>query len=275
MPDQPRIQLSNNVEIPQLGLGTYQLTGDTCRKAVAKALDVGYRHIDTASRYGNQKEIGEELANASVKREEVFITSKVWRDSVSADAVREACVKTLEQLDTDYLDLYLIHWPVEDIPVAETLTAMQALQDDDLIKAIGVSNFTIELLEEVLETDVTVVNNQVEFHPTLHQSRLKEFCDENDITITAYSPLAQGKDIRLDLIQHIAKKHDRSGAQVVLNWLKEKGLVAIPRSKHPDHIEDNFKTLEWQLDDEDVAAIDDIGRFERVINPEFGQFPTE
>lgn len=275
MPDQPTIQLTSDVTIPQIGLGTYQLTGDDCREAVAAALDVGYRHIDTASRYGNQVAIGEAVEESSVDREDVFITSKIWRDSLAGDAVREACEETLAQLDTDYLDLYLIHWPKEGIPVEETLAAMQELKEAGLIKSIGVSNFTIELLKEALETDVQIVNNQVEFHPTLYQKRLKEFCDNQDIVITAYSPLAQGKDIRLDLIEHIADKHDRSPAQVVINWLMQKGLVVIPRSKNPEHIKDNFKALEWKLDEEDMDAINDIGRFERVINPEFAQFPTE
>lgn len=275
MSDQPTITLNQDVSIPQLGFGTWKVTGDDGREAIKTALDVGYRHIDTAYHYGNHEIVGEAISNASVARDDVFVTTKIWRDHLEIDDLHDQFEESLQQLDMEYVDLLLVHWPNESVDLNETLSAMQELKDEEKVRAIGVSNFTTDLLEEALDTDVEVVNNQVEFHPTLNQKRLKQFCDENDIVITAYSPLAQGRDLQLDLIQQIGQKHDRSPAQVILNWLMQKGMVAIPRSKKEEHIKSNFQSLEWELDDEDLAAIDDIGRYKRIINPEYADFQTE
>lgn len=271
----PTFQLNEDTHIPALGLGTWQLNGNECREAIEEALSIGYRHIDTASHYNNQKEIGQVLRESPYKRGDIFLTSKVWRTSLEPQDLKDECEQTLEELETDYLDLYLVHWPNDNVPIEKTLAAMEDLKDEDLIKAIGVSNFTIRHLEQALLSEVEITNNQVEFHPTLNQKRLKNFCDDNDIIVTAYSPLAQGQDLKLDLIQHIAEKHDRSEAQVILNWITQKGMVAIPRSKNSRHLRENFEALEWELDKEDIEAIDGIGLYERLNNPTFATFDTE
>lgn len=268
----PKIKLNAKTEIPVLGLGTWQLKGDECAQAVKTALSVGYRHLDTAAVYDNQETIGQTLKELEFNREDLFITSKLWLGNYTQDKVYGACEKTLKDLQTDYLDLYLIHWPDRSIPVSETLNAMQELKNQGLIKAIGVSNFNTHHLQDALKTGVEIGNNQVEFHPSLYQEDLKDFCDQNKIVLTAYSPLAQGEDLKLELIKNLSKKYGKSPAQVVLNWILSKNMVAIPRSANPNHIKDNFKTLEWQIDKKDLKKIDKLNKNNRILEPGFADF---
>lgn len=266
------LRCNDNASIPILGLGTYKLIGETARKAVKTALDVGYRHIDTASRYGNQREIGAVVAASDVPREEIFITSKIWHTNLRPADLRAEFDQTLNELQTDYLDLLLIHWPNSDIPVSETLEAMYVLKREGRVRAVGVSNFTISHLHEVVDAGFHPAVNQVEYHPSLHQEDLRSFCQDNDIVVTAYSPLAQGHDLDLPVIKSLAKKYNRSAAQVILNWLMSKGIVVIPRSSNPDYIRDNFNAIEWTLDPSDIARIDEIDAHNRIINPPYAEF---
>ncbi len=258
--------------MPILGFGTWQLAGEICRDAVKKALEVGYNHIDTAEMYANEEEVGRAISESQIPRNEIFLTSKVWHANLRKDDVFRSFETSLRKLKTDYLDLYLIHWPNREIPVSETLSAMKELKDRGQVKALGVANFTIGHLEEALKTGVEITNNQVEFHPTLNQKELKEFCDKNRITMTAYSPLGRGAELKNPAVLEIAEKHGRSPAQVLINWLLGQNISAIPRSKDPEHIEDNFRALEWELDSEDVARLDAVGGYDRVVNPPHAEF---
>lgn len=264
--------LGKNTKMPMLGFGTWRLAGRVAFESVKHALAVGYRHIDTAAIYGNHQEVGRAIAQSGIARKEIFITSKVWRDKLRYSDVRAACRQALSELQIEYLDLYLIHWPNRSIPMVETLSALDSLKKDGFIKAIGVSNFDISHLKEALATGLKIVTNQVEFHPSFNQKELKKFCDEHHIVITAYSPIGQGKDLELTVVKNIAKKYKRSPSQVILNWLISKHIIAIPRSSHVSRIADNFKALEWEMSQEDVERIDSITIHERILHPPFAEF---
>ncbi|MEX0895425.1 MAG: aldo/keto reductase [Patescibacteria group bacterium] len=266
------LQLNPNTTIPSLGFGTWQLTGKACQQAVATALAAGHRHLDTADRYGNHADVAAGIADSGIKRSDIFLTTKVWRDQLHAADLQRAAERFLQELQTEYLDLLLIHWPNRDIPIDETLGAMASLQKQGIIKSFGVSNFTIAHLKQALETGHTIAINQVEFHPSLNQEELLAFCAEHDIRITAYSPIAQGADLQLPIIQTLAEKYQRSPAQVILNWLLSKDMIVIPRSSKPERIADALLAQDWQLEDEDVAAIDAIGESNRIVCPPFNEF---
>lgn len=259
-------------EIPALGLGTWQLQGKDCRRAVEIALNIGYRHIDTADAYDNHEEVATGIKMAGIKREDYWLTTKLWWSDLKAKDTLKACDRVLQELQTDYLDLYLIHWPNKEVLIEETLEAMQKLKEAGKIRNIGVSNFTIHHLEDALKTGVKFLTNQVEFHPSLNQKELKEFCDKNDILITAYSPIAQGHDLKLSVVKELAEKYGRSESQVVLNWLMAKGMVAIPRSKTEEHIVDNFESLAWEMEEDDVMKMDELDEGHRIVEPGFNEF---
>lgn len=267
-------QLKDHAMIPQMGFGTWQLEGDQATESVEYALEVGYRHIDTADAYSNHSQVGQGIKNSTVSREEIFLTSKVWRDKLTKDGVTTSAKRFLDELRTEYLDLLLVHWPnFELAPIAETLGAMAELKEEGIVKAIGVSNFTIHHLKDALETGIDFSVNQVEYHPSLNQQALKDFCDEHNIVVTAYSPIAQGDDLNMPVIQELAEKYEVSAAQVVLNWLMAKGLVVIPRSSNPEHIYDNFQATTWELREDDVVKITEASSTDnRIVIPSFAQF---
>lgn len=264
----------SNSKIPQLGFGTYQLRGDECVKAVETAIDVGYTHIDTAEIYGNEEEVGKAIAK--IDRKDLFITSKIWRSSLSYRGVMQSCNETLKKLDTDYLDLYLIHWPNKNAPYPEVFEAMYGLIKQGKIKNVGVSNFTIKHLTEAFkhakEAGVEISVNQVEFHPFLYQKELLDFCKEHNVVLTGYSPIARGKVLKHPLLQQIGEKHDKTAAQVALRWSLQKDVVVIPKSGNPDRIQENFEVFDFELSSTDMKKIDDIKERNRLINPNFGEF---
>jgi diketogulonate reductase-like aldo/keto reductase len=266
------LTLKNNLPIPVLGFGTWKLKGQSCADAVSTALKLGYLHIDTADVYGNHKEVALGIKNSGVKRENFFLTTKVWRDQLHHDDVLKSAERFLKELQTDYIDLLLVHWPNTTIAIKETLTALKELQNKKIIKAFGLSNFTIPLLEEALATKIEFVNNQVEFHPSLNQKELKEFCDANKIVMTAYSPIAQGADLKIPQIQELAKKYQKTPAQIVLNWILRKNIVVIPRSSNPERIKENLEALSFQMTDEDSAPIDNLTLHTRIVRPDFAPF---
>ena len=272
--DIPRIELNTGETIPQIGLGTWQVTDETVTRAVKQAYKLGYRHIDTAEMYKNEEAIGDALKE--LPREELFITSKAWMSHFDKEGLKEACNATLERLGTSYLDLYLLHWPKTGTDYKETFEALKELQDEGSVKSVGVSNFTIKHLEEVLpiaeEVGLTISVNQVEFHAHLYQKELLEHCLKNDIVVTAYSPLARGKLQDDDVLKQVAEKHNATPNQIALRWLMQHGLVVIPCSKSEEHQRENLEAAEVELDHEDVEAIDGIEHEERLINPSFAEF---
>lgn len=266
------IQLNKSVSIPVLGFGTWQLIGKDCVNGVRIALETGYRHIDTADKYGNHREVAQGIKQGGVPRNEIFLTTKIWRTDLAKDTVPISCDRFLQELQTDYIDLLLIHWPNKDIPIGETLEAMNKLKEAGKVKAMGVSNFTKHHLEDALKTDIEITNNQVEIHPSFRQEEMKAFCDEKEITVTAYSPLGRGQDIALPTIQTIAQKHNATPAQVILAWLLSRGIIAIPKSDKQEEIESNFKAPELVLSEEDIAAINSVPQGPRLVNPEFAEW---
>ncbi len=257
--------------MPMLGLGTWQNTdADECRNAVRTALEMGYRHIDTAQAYGNEAEVGAGIAAADVDRDDVFLATKVWIDELSYDDVIESTEASLEKLGVDYVDLLYVHWPSREYDAEETLAAFDELVERGLTERVGISNFEPEQLREAVElSESGVFANQIEMHPLLQQEELREVCAEADIELVAYSPLARGAVFDVDVLSDIAEKHDASEAQVSLAWLREKGVTAIPKATSEGHIRDNWESLALELDDEDVAAIDAIETEERRIDPDF------
>ncbi|UIP01238.1 aldo/keto reductase [Halobaculum sp. CBA1158] len=257
--------------MPRLGLGTWENdVPEECRDAVETALEMGYRHVDTAQIYGNEAEVGDGIARADVDREDVFLATKVWIDNLAPEDVRRTTEESLDRLGVDAVDLMYVHWPAREYDAEATLEAFNELYDEGLIDRIGISNFEPEQVAEAVElSDVPIFANQVELHPLLQQTRLREACAEHDVELVAYSPLARGKVFDVPELTEIAEKHDASEAQVSLAWLREKGVTAIPKATSEGHIRDNWESLALDLDDEDVAAIDAIDRRDRRVDPGF------
>lgn len=293
-------------DIPALGLGTWQITGSTCREAVAHALSIGYRHIDTAQAYGNEGEVGLGMEDASVDRDEIFLTTKVWHTNMAPEDVRSSTEESLRKLRTDYVDLLLIHWPVEDVPLEHTLDAMLELREDDKTRHIGVSNFTPSLVRQALDhlgEEAPLFANQVEYHPFLGQDDLLEIAQEAGHTLTAYSPLARGTVTKrkasprralealkepgtvgekakrawehlagngTGVLQAIGTAHDKSPAQVALRWLiQQDNVTAIPKAASADHREANIDIFDFELSEVEMESIAALDQGERYVDPNF------
>jgi 2,5-diketo-D-gluconate reductase B len=252
----------------ELGLGTWQNKGENCRKSVKHALNIGYKHIDTAQAYENEEYVGAGIEDSSVDRDEIFLASKVWISNLNPEKVISSTEKSLKKLGTKYIDLMYVHWPSGEYSGKETLEALQSLKERGLVKNIGISNFEVPQIEEALK-HVDVYANQIEMHPLLPQEEIREFCEENGVAVVAYSPLARGEVFNIREIQEVAQKHGVSEAQVSLAWVMEKGVIPIPKASTEDHIEDNFKARELELDEEDVEKIDSINGEERMVDPGF------
>jgi len=257
------------LRVPRLGFGTWQLTGDECRAAVETALKVGYRHIDTAQAYGNEAAVGAAIRGASIPRDELFVTTKLWRDHASADDVHRTAHDSLRRLGLDHVDLLLLHWPNEAVPLDETLSAMRALQEEGLTRRIGVSNFTPTLLSEALRI-APIVANQVEHHPYLDQPELRAMARDHDLALIAYSPLARGKVHDDAELRALAKRRGTTPEALTLRWLIGRPRVAaIPRSSNPEHIASNYEALSLELDDESDRALRAKAEGRRLIDPSF------
>ena len=253
-----------------LGLGTWQNDDhDQCVESVRSALEAGYRHVDTAKAYGNEAAVGEGLAAADVDADDVFVATKVWKSDLAYDDAVESAETSREDLGVDSIDLLYVHWPTGAYDAEETLSAFADLRDDGVIERIGVSNFEPGQVEEAVETcDAPIFANQVECHPLLPQEAVREACDDLDVEIVAYSPLARGDVFDEPTLSEIADDHDASEAQVSLAWLREKGVTAVPKATGREHIEDNLASLEVDLADEEVERIDAIDREERLVDPQ-------
>jgi len=256
-------------QVPALGFGTWQVEGADCREGVRHALSLGYRHIDTAQIYGNEAEVGQGIADSEVGRDAIWLTTKVWYEKASADAVKRSTDESLRKLGTEYVDLLLFHWPNEGTPMEETLGAMNELKEQGLARHIGVSNFTPTHLKRALKA-APIAALQVEYHPFLAQEPLLALCREHGLLFTAYSPLARGRVLKDATLKAIGERHGKSPVQVVLRWLIDQPQVAaVPKAASAPHRESNL-ALDFELSDEDREAIDGLARGERVIDPSFG-----
>src|SRR6266498_3630936 len=241
---QSRVMLSNGVEIPRLGIGVYQTpVGETLR-AVRYALKIGYRHVDTAWLYGNEGDVGRAILESGIPREEVFITTKVWNTDQGYDSTLSACERSLRRLGLPYVDLYLIHWPVQGMG-KDTWRAMIQLLRSGKARAIGVSNYEIFDLQEILQNfDVIPAINQVEFHPFLYQKELLQFCKNSNIQLEAYSPLTRGNKLNHPALKALDKKYGKTSAQILIRWSLQHDLVAIPKSTHENRIKENSQVFD-------------------------------
>lgn len=264
--------LHNGVTIPQLGLGVYKVSDEQVVDVVQTAIETGYRSIDTAQFYDNERGVGEAIKGSGVPREELFITTKVWNTHHGFENTLRAFEESMENLKLDYLDLYLIHWPTPMFDnYVETYKALEELYRDGRVKAIGVSNFHIEHIKRLLEEcEVKPVLNQVECHPYLQQKELKEFCNEHDIYVESWSPLARGGILEDETIKRLAEKHGKSPAQIVLRWHIQENSIVIPKSVTPTRIRENFHVFDFELTTEEMAQIALLERNERT-----GREPNE
>ena len=249
-------------EIPKIGLGTWRLTGEDCRQAVATALNLGYRHIDTAQAYGNERQVGDAIRTSETDRDEIFLTTKLTGENCTHDDVLRSTEESLAKLSTDYLDLLLIHWPTDRIPIGgtpltETLDAMNELVDNGKVRHIGVSNFDLASLDKARQqSDSPILTDQVQYHPFWDQTALLDYCQIHDVMLTAYSPLGHGGALDDEVLAEIGERYDKTSAQVALRWLVQQDMVCtIPKATSPEHLEANIAVFDFELSDEEMDAI--------------------
>lgn len=258
------IRTAGQANIPVLGLGTWQSTGQDCVDVVSQALKMGYEHIDTAQAYGNEKEVGQGIKQSGVSRDKFFLTTKIFPDDMKFEPEKliAAAKRSLADLDTDYVDLLLLHWPDDRVPLSETIPALCELQKQSLTRHIGVSNFNIaNIIEAEKYADVPIVVNQVEFHPFIKQKTLQTFLNNHHILLEAYSPLARGDVFDNEIIKEIADKHNVTPAQISLAWiLADKHRIAIPKTSNPDHLQGNLDAIKVQLSADDIEKISSLAR---------------
>ena len=260
---------AQGMRMPKLGFGTWKLKGAACVEAVQGALGLGYRHLDTAEMYDNEEAVGEALAGAGVLREEVHLTTKVWHDHLRDDQMQRAIDGSLAKLRTDYVDLYLIHWPTADMNLGAALEALMRVREAGKARAIGVANFPVALLRRAVEEiGAPIACNQVEFHVLLDQSPVLSYAQTHGFAVAAYSPLAQGRLAGSEELEVIARKHGATPSQVALAWLLEQdGVAAIPKAARRESQQANLDALRIRLDDADRAAIGALPKTQRFVNP--------
>ena len=246
--------------VPRLGFGTWQIEGPDATEAVRDALEIGYRQIDTARAYGNEAEVGAGIADSGVAREEIFLTTKIFPGDFEPDAIKAAAEDSLRSLRTDFLDLLLLHWPDDSVPLERTLAALVELREAGRIRNLGVSNFPAGLLEQALE-HAPVFCDQVEYHPFLGQDRLLGLARERDVLVTAYSPLAHGRVPGDETLAEIGSSHGKTAGQVALRWLLDQPNVSpIPKASSHERRVENFEVFDFALSDDERARIDSLGR---------------
>ncbi len=266
---QGTFKLHNGVEMPGFGLGVYKAEdGQEVMESISAAIQTGYRSIDTAAIYGNEKGVGKAVRESIVSREQLFVTTKVWNDDQGYEQTLEAFDKSLDKLGLDYIDLYLIHWAVQG-KFVDTWKAMEKLYKDGKVRAIGVCNFQTHHLEEIIsQCEVAPMVNQIELHPYLNQKELRDFCAKHKIIVEAWSPLGRGKILDHPVLKEIADRYGKSTAQIILRWDVQHGIVTIPKSVRPERIRENADIFDFHLTEEDMKRIDAMNRNER-----FGKDP--
>ncbi|MDY6764331.1 MAG: aldo/keto reductase [Halobacteria archaeon] len=252
--------VAQGVRIPALGLGTYKLRGNEGLNSIKKALEIGYRHIDTAQMYNNEEEVGEAVRQSNVDREDVFITTKILRRNLEYGDVLSSVNDSLRRLGMEHVDLLLIHAPSSSVPIEESIEAMNELQDEGKVDHIGVSNFSVKQTQEAIEASETpVVTNQVKYHPFYSQNEILDFCIENDVMLTAYTPLANGRVIGHDTLSKIGEKYGKTGAQVALRWLvQQENVSTIPKASSEEHLRENIDIFDFELTRDEMQTIFDL-----------------
>jgi len=253
------VKLASGLSMPLLGLGTWELRGDKCAEVVERALGLGYRHIDTAYMYRNQEAVGLGIMQSGVPREELFVTTKIWHDALRHDQVLTQFQSCLDQLELDYVDLLLIHWPSEAVPFKETLAAFDAIHTSGRTRHIGVSNFSSKQVDEAIAlAGAPICTNQVEFHPGRFEESLWRHNTEKGVIVTAHRPLAVGAVTQDATLADIGLTHKKSAVQVALRWLVQRRIVAIPKASTEAHLRDNMDIFSWTLTDEEMQQIDGL-----------------
>ena len=256
--------------VPVLGFGTFRMKGDECAEAVERALKAGYRHLDTAEIYDNEEDVARGIRSAEIDRSELFITTKVWMEDLSPKGVERSLEGSLRRLDTDYIDLWLIHWPNAAYPLRETLAAMSGLAAQGKVRHLGVSNFPAALFDEAASMAL-IVCNQVEYHPYLAQRKVLAAARARGAFVAAYAPVAMGKVQSDNTLREIGERYAKTAAQVGLRWLiQQPAVAAIPKAASPDHIEENLAVFDFSLTDEEMTCVHECARGERLIDPDFG-----
>ena len=247
-------------KVPSLGLGTYRLSGGECERAVERALSLGYRHIDTAQMYRNEEEVGRGIQGSGVDREEIFLTTKVWPSDFSYERTIQTTRESLKKLDTDRVNLLLMHWPGRDVPLEETLGAMRELQEEGSVRHIGVSNFPPSMVQEAAQ-HAEIFCNQVEYHPYEAQDELLGQAKEMDYLLTAYRPLSRGRILNDKTLREIGEAHGKTAAQVALRWLiQQEKVAAIPKATSEEHLKANFDVFDFELNDEEMERVSELRR---------------
>ncbi|PSL01577.1 2,5-diketo-D-gluconate reductase A [Haloactinopolyspora alba] len=262
----PDVTLNNGITIPQLGFGTFQIEPEDTKDATLTALDVGYRHIDTAQMYGNEKEVGEAVRQSGLDRSEVFVTSKLNNSFHAYDDALSAFDRTVQELDIDYVDLFLIHWPLPEVgDYVETWRAMEEISRSGRCRAVGVSNFQPHHLQRLLdETEIVPAVNQIEVHPYLVQDDVRAFGTEHGIATEAWAPIAKGKVLDDPVIGKIAERHGKTAAQVTLRWHLQRGDIVFPKSVTRSRVEQNAAVFDFELSDDEITTIAGLDRDERT-----------
>lgn len=261
-----------DTKIPALGFGTYELNNDEAAKMIAEAAKIGYRHFDTAQMYHNEQGVGQGLKNSGLARDDYFLTTKVWYDKFQSGDLQTSVVESLRKLDLDHVDLLLLHWPNDDVPLEETMAALNEVKNLGMTRLIGISNFPTALIDQAVSlTDAPLTVNQVEYHPYLDQSKVLESVRAHNMLLTAYCPIARGNVMKDATLKAIGEKYGKSPVQVTLRWLlQQDSVMAIPKSGSPKNAAANFDIFDFELSENDMDAIHDLANPKgRLIDPSF------
>ena len=261
---------ANGAQIPALGFGTFRMPGPDILRVLPKALELGFRHVDTAQIYGNEAEVGQAISGSGIARADIFLTTKVWVDKFAKADFAASVDESLKKLKTDYVDLLLLHWPQSDVPLGERMESLNAVHKAGKVRNIGISNFNIAMMEEAAKlSDAPVATNQVEFHPYLDQSKLLEAARAKGISLTAYYLMADGKVPNDPLLKEIGARHGKTAAQVTLRWaVQQEGVIALSKTATESRLAENHDIFDFELSDDDMAAIKGLARPDgRIVNP--------